>query len=167
MDALDILSEAALRPLQAAQQLRAHLTAEVLNGHVNDHPNSVAWLLWHIGREIDIQTATLTGGEEVWTRGGFNNRLNLGEVGATLGYGHTPEEARAIRTDDADGLLEYLEAATEALVHYINSLDEDELDHVVDQSWDPPVTCGVRLISIIDDAAQHVGQAAYVVGALR
>jgi len=37
----------------------------------------------------------------------------------------------------------------------------------VDQSWDPPVTCGVRLISIIDDAAQHVGQAAYVVGALR
>src|SRR5690625_22461 len=167
MDALDILSEAALRPLQAAQQFRAHLTAEVLNGHVNDHPNSVAWLLWHIGREIDIQTAALTGGEEVWTRGGFNDRLNLGEVGATLGYGHTPEEARAIRTDDADGLLEYLEAATESLVHYINSLDEDQLDHVVDQNWDPRVTCGVRLISIIDDAAQHVGQAAYVVGALR
>src|SRR5690625_2116745 len=117
MDALDILSEAALRPLQAAQQLRAHLTAEVLNGHVNDHPNSVAWLLWHIGREIDIQTATLTGGEEVCTRGVFNTSLTLGEVGATLGYGHSTEEARAISTDDADVLLEYLEAATEAPVH--------------------------------------------------
>lgn len=167
MDALDILSDAALRPLQAAQRLRAHLTADVLNGHVNDHPNSVAWLLWHTGRQIDAQTAHLTGGQEVWTRREFNTRLNLGEVGSSMGYGHTPEEARAIRTDDADGLLEYLEAATESLVHYINSLDQDELDHVIDPNWDPPVTCGVRLVSIIDDAAQHVGQAAYAVGALR
>src|SRR5690625_5043856 len=142
MDALDILSEAALRPLQAAQQFRAHLTAEVLNGHVNDHPNSVAWLLWHIGREIDVQTAHLTGGEEVWTRGGFNERLDLGEVGGTLGYGHTPEEARGNRTDDADGLLEYLEAATESPVHYINNLHEDQLDHLLEQKWEPPRTRG-------------------------
>jgi|SRR5690625_190105 len=166
MDALDVLSEAALRPLQAAQSLRPALTPEILNTHLNEHPNSVAWLLWHIGREIDMQVAHLTGGEEVWTRGDFQNRLDLGEIGSSLGYGHTPEEARSVRTDDGEGLLAYIEATTEALVHFINSLSEDELDHVVDPDWDPPVTCGVRLVSIIDDAAQHVGQAAYVVGAL-
>lgn len=164
MDALDILTDAALRPLQAAQALRDSLTPETLNERPNNHPNSVAWLLWHIGREIDVQVAALTGGEEVWTRGGFAERFNLGEVGATLGYGHTSTEAHSIRTDDGDGLIAYIEAATEALVHYINSLSQDELGHVIDHNWNPPVTRGTRLVSIIDDAAQHIGQAAYALG---
>jgi Protein of unknown function (DUF664) len=40
------------------------------------------------------------------------------------------------------------------------------LSRVVDVHWDPPVTASVRLVSIIDDAAQHLGQAAYVRGSL-
>jgi hypothetical protein len=39
-----------------------------------------------------------------------------------------------------------------------------DLDRVVDKRWDPPVTLGVRLVSVVDDDAQHVGQAAYVRG---
>jgi hypothetical protein len=35
---------------------------------------------------------------------------------------------------------------------------------VVDEAWDPPVTLGVRLVSVIDDCAQHAGQAAFVRG---
>ena len=166
MDALDVLSDAALRPLRAAERLGPHLTPDVLNAHIADHPNSVAWLLWHTGREIDVQVAALTGGEEVWERGGFSQRFQLGDVGDSLGYGHSADEARAVKTEDGAGLLDYLEGATEALVHYINSLSQDELDHVIDHEFDPPVTRGIRLVSIIDDAAQHVGQAAYVVGAL-
>ncbi len=42
----------------------------------------------------------------------------------------------------------------------------DGLDKVVDRRWDPPVTMGVRLVSIADDCLQHVGQAAYVRGLL-
>jgi hypothetical protein len=37
---------------------------------------------------------------------------------------------------------------------------------VVDRRWDPPVTLGVRLVSVVNDCAQHVGQAAYVRGLL-
>ena len=37
-------------------------------------------------------------------------------------------------------------------------------DDVVDTNWTPHVTRGVRLISIIDDAVAHLGQAAYVRG---
>ena len=36
----------------------------------------------------------------------------------------------------------------------------------VDRRWDPPVTLGVRLISVADDDIQHAGQAAYVRGLL-
>ena len=35
---------------------------------------------------------------------------------------------------------------------------------MVDEHWDPPVTAGVRLVSVIGDALQHLGQAAYVKG---
>jgi hypothetical protein len=37
---------------------------------------------------------------------------------------------------------------------------------VVDRRWTPPVTLGVRLVSVADDCLQHVGQAAYVRGLL-
>jgi hypothetical protein len=39
-----------------------------------------------------------------------------------------------------------------------------DLDRVVDTNWDPPVTLGVRLVSVISDGLQHAGQAAYVRG---
>ena len=39
-----------------------------------------------------------------------------------------------------------------------------DLDRVVDERWDPPVTLGVRLVSVLDDAARHVGQAQYLRG---
>jgi hypothetical protein len=48
----------------------------------------------------------------------------------------------------------------------IEGLSPHDLDRVVDDRWDPPVTMGVRLVSIADDCMQHAGQAAYVRGLL-
>ena len=45
-------------------------------------------------------------------------------------------------------------------------LTDDDLDRIVDTSWDPPVTLGVRLISVLSDDLQHAGQAAFVRGVL-
>jgi hypothetical protein len=47
---------------------------------------------------------------------------------------------------------------------YLAGLSAEDLDRVVDERWDPPVTLGVRLVSVVNDATQHVGQAAYVRG---
>jgi hypothetical protein len=49
---------------------------------------------------------------------------------------------------------------------YLATLTPGDLDRVVDERWDPPVTLGVRLISIADDEIQHAGQAAYARGLL-
>src|SRR5690606_16389093 len=166
MDARDVLIEAARRPVEAALALREDLTPEVLDAHPAGHPNSPAWLLWHAAREIDAQRADLSGTEQVWTAQGFRERFDLGELGDGIGYGHTAQQARAVRVQDAGLLLEHLAAVTEELVEYLQSLSPEDLDVVIDESWEPPVTRGVRLVSIVDDAAQHVGQAAYAVGAL-
>lgn len=47
---------------------------------------------------------------------------------------------------------------------YLGSLNAARLDDVIDDAWDPPVTLGVRLVSVADDSLQHVGQAAYLRG---
>jgi hypothetical protein len=38
------------------------------------------------------------------------------------------------------------------------------MDTIVDRHWDPPVTMGVRLISVLADDLEHAGQAAFIRG---
>ena len=166
MDARDVLREAASRPATEAKALVNTLPEGVLNAHAGGHTNSIAWLLWHAGRQMDMQLAQLNGEPQVWHCQGFDSRFNLGELGETIGYGHTAEQARAVVVEDAALLVEYLGAATAALSEYIAGLSEADLDDVIDTSWTPHVTRGVRLVSMIDDAAQHVGQGAYATGIL-
>jgi|SRR5690606_34993377 len=163
MNITDILTGLAHRPIDAVRAL-PQLSVEQLNAHPGNHPNSIAWLLWHSGREADIQLSQLSGQPQLWEQ--FRERFNLGELGDSMGYGHSAEQARAIVADDQHLLVDYLEACMNALSDYATALDEEQLDEIIDRNWEPAVTRGVRLVSIIDDAAVHVGQAAYAAGAL-
>lgn len=158
-----ILTDLARRPEAAAEMLREQLTPAVLNAHPH-HDNSIAWLLWHAAREIDVQLAALTGLEPVWSAAGYDVRFGLDTVPDDLGYGHTPEQARAIVVDDPGLLLEHLAAVVDAQVAFIETLSDADLSGIVDERWDPPVTLGVRLVSMSADALEHVAQAAYVLG---
>ena len=71
---------------------------------------------------------------------------------------------RDVVVDDKQVLRDYLSAVTDESADYIGTLTEADLAEVIDESWEPPVTRGVRLISVYADALQHIGQAAYVVG---
>ncbi|MCP3425637.1 DinB family protein [Rothia sp. AR01] len=163
MDAIEILKDLARRPLEAAEGLRESLTPELLNAHP-EHDNSIAWLLWHTAREIDEQVAALSGREPVWTARGFDARFGLDLEPHELGYGQSGRRARSIVVDDVGLLYEHLDAVVEAQVEYLGSLEPADLDDVVDENWDPPVTRAARLVSVSEDALQHVGQAAYVAG---
>ncbi len=164
MTITELFADVAKRPLETIANLPT-LTPEELNAHPGSHPNSVAWLLWHIGREVDVQLAGLTGEDQVWER--FRDRFDLGPIGDTIGYGHTPEQASEIVVNDQGLLVDYATAALSALIDYANRLSAEDFDVVIDENWTPPVTRGVRLVSIVDDAAQHAGQAAYAAGVPR
>jgi len=58
----------------------------------------------------------------------------------------------------------YQEAVHERTARYLASLDAAAYGRVIDERWDPPVTVGVRIVSVLDDAAKHLGQAQYVKG---
>ncbi|SJM68296.1 hypothetical protein FM112_13305 [Gulosibacter sp. 10] len=163
MNAIEILIDLARRPQESAEMLRDSLTPELLDAHPH-HDNSIAWLLWHAARELDEQLSALSGEEAVWTAQGFDRRFGLDLDEHAMGYGDTAEQARAVRVDDPELLLDHLGAVVDAQVAYLETLDETALGEVIDEQWDPPVTRASRLVSISVDAAEHVGQAAYITG---
>lgn len=128
--------------------------------------NTLAWLLWHTARQADAQVAALADREQVWTADGFADRFGLPLDPADHGYGNTPEQVAAVRIEDPQLLVDYQDAVTWMVDEYLARADADELDRVVDDRYDPPVTAGVRLVSVLGDALQHLGQAGYVRGML-
>ncbi|MFC8600106.1 DUF664 domain-containing protein [Isoptericola sp. NPDC057191] len=158
-DAFDRVAGEVRRVLRGA-------TAEQLAYRPDPEANTVAWLVWHLTRVQDDHVADVAGVEQRWTAGGWAEKLALPFDVADTGYGHSPEQVAAVRTDGAvlGGYLEDVHAATTA---FLGTLTPADLERVVDTRWDPPVTLAVRLVSVASDDLQHVGQAAYVRGLAR
>lgn len=127
--------------------------------------NSIAWLLWHLTRVQDDHVSEVAGVEQVWTAQGFVDRFDLPLPADDTGYGHDSEQVASVRAD-GDLLTSYLTAVHEQTLAFLATVSDTDLDRVVDQRWDPPVTLGVRLVSVLDDDARHMGQAEYVRGLL-
>jgi uncharacterized damage-inducible protein DinB len=125
--------------------------------------NTIAWLVWHLTRIEDDHVADVAGQPQVWEEGGWAPRFGLAEGATDTGYGHSAAEVAAVRAD-AGTLVAYHDAVAERTAAFLDQLQADDLDRVVDERWDPPVTLGVRLVSVASDALQHAGQAAYARG---
>jgi uncharacterized damage-inducible protein DinB len=166
VDAIDLLVDAFGRMPEHVHEAVDGLDADALAAQPEPGANPIGWLVWHLTRVEDAYVAELTGQPQVWVEGdraaGFGLRPDPDEHG----YGHTPEQVAAVRPTGPDVLVDYHAAVAERTAAYLRGLSPADLDEVVDRSWDPPVTLGVRLVSIVDDQAQHAGQAAYVRGLL-
>ena len=133
---------------------------------VTPDANPIAWLLWHTARVQDHHIAELIDQDQLWVAGDWANRMGLEPNPHNTGYGHTAEQVATIRPPDGQVLTDYLAAVSARTRTFLESLGSGDLDRVVDRRWNPPVTLGVRLVSVADDCLQHVGQAAYVRGLL-
>ena len=125
--------------------------------------NSIAWLVWHLTRIQDDHLAGVAGTEQVWAAKGWVQRFGLPFDPSATGYGHTSEEVAAVQVA-GELLTAYHDAVYQETVRYVKGLVDGDLDRIVDASWDPPVTLGVRLVSVVSDGLQHAGQAAYILG---
>jgi len=139
------------------------LKLEDLTFRVDREANSIAWLVWHLTRIQDDHVAALSGAAQVWSAGGWAERFALPLDVDDTGYGHDPETVGLV-VADSRSLLDYFEDVHAATIAYLTTVTEADLQRVVDTRWDPPVTLGARLVSVIADDLQHVGQAAYVRG---
>jgi hypothetical protein len=120
-----------------------------------------------MGRVQDQAVADAMDTSQLWTDGGWAASFGLEPDPSNSGYGHTAEQVKSVRPKSVEVLLDYLEAVVARTCAVLSSLSASDLDRVVDTSFEPPVTLGVRLVSVADDALQHAGQALYLRGLLQ
>lgn len=139
------------------------LTLEAITFRPDHSANPIGWLVWHLTRVQDDHVADVAGVEQRWTAEGWDARFALPFDRLETGYGQDAAAAGSVAAEPAL-LLGYHDAVHGATVGYVRGLADGDLDRVVDDRWDPPVTLGVRIVSVIADDLQHAGQAAYVRG---
>lgn len=162
--ATDLLTDAFQRVEGVVRRAVDGLDEAALTYRADPDANTIVWLVWHLTRVQDDHLADVAGTEQVWTKDGWAERFALPLDTDATGYGHSFAEVAEVRGVSAADLLGYHEAVCASTVAYLATLSDEDLDRIVDSSYTPPVTLGVRLMSIIIDDTQHAGQAAYVRG---
>ncbi|HUB55686.1 MAG TPA: mycothiol transferase [Mycobacterium sp.] len=157
----ELLRDAFTRLIEHVDELTAGLTEEQANYRPSPDANSIVWLIWHSARVQDIQLAPIAGIEQVWTHDGWVDRFGLDLPRNDSGYGHGPDEVAKVRAS-AELLAGYYHALHKVTLEFVARVTAEDLARIVDRNWDPPVTASARIVSIIDDCAQHLGQAAYL-----
>ncbi|MFI6871605.1 DUF664 domain-containing protein [Nocardia sp. NPDC050406] len=166
MTSAELLTDAFGRIKENVHGAVAGLTEKELATRLDAESNSIAWLIWHLTRVQDDHVSEVAGTEQTWLADGWAKRFELPFDDAATGYGQGPAEVAALEGISAELLLGYHDAVHDRTIEYVRGLTDADLPRVVDTRWDPPVTLGVRLISVIDDDIQHSGQAAFIRGVL-
>lgn len=141
----------------------ADLSVEQLAFRPDEQANSIAWLVWHLTRVQDDHICGPAGIEQTWTSQGWAERFGLPFDHSQTGYGQTSAEVGSVHAT-AEMLTGYHESVHEVTKSFLRGLSDADLQRVVDDFWDPPVTLAVRLVSVVSDTLQHCGQAAYLRG---
>jgi uncharacterized damage-inducible protein DinB len=166
MSSAALLTDAFGRVQEIVHAAMSGVTAEHLVARIDADANTIAWLVWHLTRVQDDHIAGVAGTEQLWTSEGWYERFGLPFGAESIGYGHSSAQVAQVRVEPAGLLTEYQDAVHDRTVEFLRGLEEEDLATVVDRSWDPPVTMGVRLVSVVSDTLQHAGQAAFVRGVL-
>ncbi|MFC4500955.1 MULTISPECIES: mycothiol transferase [Streptomyces] len=167
MHAKDILIDGYGRIQDEVHAAVEGLDPDGLNALPTAATNSVAWLVWHLTRVQDDHVADAFDLDQVWLTQNWEKRFGLDLPPHDTGYGHSPAQVAKVRVADGELLIGYYDAVHERTLQSLRALTAADLERVVDVRWDPPVTLGVRLVSVLSDDLQHVGQAAYARGLLQ
>ena len=138
------------------------LTDEQLHFRPSEETNSIIWLVWHLYRSQDFMGSALSGKEQVWTSGGWAERLGM--QAEDMGFGHTSQQLADFQPD-TKLVFDYAAEVRAAFAERIGGLPEGTLDAVVEDGGDEigkdPHTDVARICM---DTMQHAGQIAYLRG---
>jgi uncharacterized damage-inducible protein DinB len=166
MNTAELLADAFGRVQEVVHQAVEGLSSAQLAERLDADANSIGWLVWHLTRVQDDHVAHVADLAQVYTAQRFSARFALPFPDSDIGYGHGSADVGRFRVDSPELLLAYYDAVHTQTLKFLAGLTDADLDRVVDTHWDPPVTLGVRLVSVMDDDHQHAGQAAFVRGIL-
>lgn len=161
-----LLTDAFERVHELVPDILSALDTAELEWRPDAEANSIGWLVWHLARVQDDHFATLTGQEQVWLKDGWAGRFSLTYPDDAIGFGQSGREVGQFAVDEPILLTGYHAAVHAATVAALQTFASKDYERVVDNRYDLPVTLGARVISVLGDISQHIGQAAYVRGLL-
>lgn len=161
-----LLTDAYERISQEVHDVVEGLSPDQLAKRLAPGANSIGWLIWHLTRVQDSHVAEVAHKEQEWTAGGWYDRFGLPFDAEATGYGFSSDDVADVKGIEASQLTGYFDAVHRRTLAYIAGLERNDLEQIVDIRWDPPVTLAARLISVMSDDLQHVGQAAFIRGLL-
>src|ERR1700722_2359124 len=166
MTSAELLADGFGRIRETVADVLDGLTEQQLAYQIAPGANPVSWLIWHLTRVQDDHVAAAFGVTQVWASGSWTGRFGLPSGMMDHGYAHNSEQVASVAAATASVplLLEYHETTYAQTVKLVSDISDADLNRVVDTRWTPPVTLGMRLVSVLDDDMQHAGQAAYVRG---
>jgi Protein of unknown function (DUF664) len=165
MNVSELLTDALGRVPDEVSAVVAGLDEDALAWRPDADANSIAWLVWHLARVEDDHVAEVAGVEQAWLADGWADRFGLPFAVTDHGFGHTSEQVGQVRAS-GDLLAGYYQAVAARSAAYVEGLAPGDLDRIVDTRWDPPVTLGARLVSVVCEINAHAGQAQYLRGLL-
>lgn len=144
------------------------LSADDLEWQPRSGSNSIGWTVWHLARVEDSQISDLMGKEQLWIKNKWYGKFQRSADAEDTGYKHTPQQVRTFRSPSRKIYLDYLRAVTKRTQQYLNSLNPSDLNRKLDEPWYKPVPmAGIRIVSILIDCHQHLGEASYIRGLLK
>ena len=162
-DAARVLADGFSRVREEVSGVLSGIDPRHLDWRPDPEANTIAWLIWHLTRVEDDHLAGAFGVPQLWDSEGWEERFSLPYPAGETGYGMSAADVGRLSVP-AELLSGYHEAVAERTATLVSGMGAVDLERIVDERWDPPVTLAVRLVSVISDTLQHVGQAAYVRG---
>jgi len=164
LESSTILIDAYTRIQELVHRAVEGFTQDQLAYRPEEGSNSIAWLIWHLTRIQDGHLAAVTGLEEAWATEGWADKFGMPQDASFNGQGDGPAEVAAHRPEGPEVLLAYHDVVVDRTRAFLRTVHGAGLDRIVDRSYDPPVSAGVRLVSVLSDGLQHAGQALYLRG---
>jgi DinB superfamily len=129
--------------------------------------NTIGWLAWHLTRSHDRNVSELRGAPQLWIASRWYERFGRANDPGETGFGHTPAQLGAFRSPLAAELVAYHAAVVEMVLSYLRDAPEDDLTRVVNSpTLGDTRTVQQRLVGVVAEGLQHVGQMAYLRGLL-
>ena len=165
--ARDLLQDAFSRVAQSLPRLLEGLTPQQVLWQPDPAANSVGWLAWHLTRVQDDHIAGIADSEQLWAAQDWSERFGLPYPTRDIGFGQSAADVAAFDVGNSALLADYHLAVQARTSQVVADLTAPDLRKVVDTRWDPPVTAAVRLVSVINDTTQHLGQIGYLRGLIQ
>lgn len=162
----DVLIDAYTRIQELVHIATDGLDIEQLAYRPEPGANTIAWLVWHLTRIQDDHCSEIAGIDQLWADPEVRAATGIDRGPEATGQGDGPDDVSGVRPASVAALVAYHDAVIARTLAHLDGMSPTDLDRIIDHSRDPPVTVGVRLVSVISDNIQHAGQARYLHGIL-